>query len=272
METLKVAVVSSKSEFCDVDANIAHFGTLIETASNQGARLVCFPELALTGYTTDPAVRDVAERVPGPATEKLASIARAHDVYLSVGMAERDQDRFYITQIVVAPGGYIGKYRKHHLAGPGEQAGFLPGSSFPVLEIDGFRLGINICYDGRFSDTIEAMKREKVDMIHHPHGNWLSLGQDAEEWTRGKLVYFVSRAVYSRAYILINNSAGDMEQPSGTAQFGSGALVIDPLGQVVTRTLERDRSEKMVLATLTRPLSRLVPEFELKRLDRGIGH
>lgn len=271
MKTLKVAVVSSKSKFCDVDANIAHFKVLIKKASDQGARLVCFPELALTGYTTDPAVLDVAERVPGPATEKLASIAFANDVHLSVGMAERDQDRFYITQIMVTPDGYIGKYRKHHLAGPGEQSGFSTGSSFPVLEIDGFRLGINICYDGRFSDTIEAMKGAKVDVIHHPHGNWLGLGRDAEEWTRGKLVYFVPRAVHSRAYILINNSAGDMEQPDGTAQFGSGALVIDPLGQVVTRTLERDRSEKMVLATITKPLSKLIPEFELKRLEARTG-
>ena len=124
METLQLAVVSSKSDFCDVEANIEHFERLIKRASGKGARLVCFPELALTSYTTDPAVFRVAERIPGPSTEKLANIAHAHNVYLSVGMAEQDRKRFYISQVIVGPDGYMGKYRKHHLAGPGEQTGF----------------------------------------------------------------------------------------------------------------------------------------------------
>ena len=272
MKELCVAVVSSMSTFCDVDANLDHFESLVERASGGGARLVCFPELALTSYTTDPSVLKVAEAVPGPSTDRLARVALSHNVYLSVGMAEKDGDHHYITQIVVGPDGYVGKYRKHHLAGPGEQGGFSRGSSYPVFDVDGFRLGINICYDGRFPDTIEAMREAKVDVIHHPHGNWIEgLGKDAEEWTRGKLVYFVSRAVRARAYILINNSAGDTPHPGGVDQFGSGALIIDPLGQVVERTIEETRGEKMIWATLVKPLSEFVPDFELKRLEADGG-
>lgn len=271
MKTLKVAVVSSKSVFCDVDANIRHFEALVKRAADKGAKVVCFPELALTSYTTDPSILTVAESVPGPATGKLSGVAKSHDVYLSVGMAERDRGRFYITQTIIGPQGYVGKYRKHHLAGEGEQSRFSPGSSSPVFDIEGFRFGVNICFDGRFEDTIEAMGEAEVDVIHHPHGNWLDLGKDAEEWTRGKMVYFVSRAVHARAYILINNSAGDANHPNGLARFGSGALVIDPLGQVVKRTTQRTRSEKMVLATVTKPLSELMPDFELKRLDLWRG-
>ena len=267
MKTLEVALVSSKSKFCDVEANIEHFAGLIRRASDKGARLVCFPELALTSYTTEPAVFRVAECIPGPSTAKLANLAHVHNVYLSVGMAEKDGTTFYISQLIVGPDGYMGKYRKHHLAGPGEQTGFSMGNSFPTFDIDGFKLGVNICYDGRFTATIEAMRNAQVDVIHHPHGNWLELGKDAEEWTRGKLVYFVSRAVHTRAYILINNSAGDTRYPNGVAKFGSGALIIDPLGQVVKRTTQRTRSEKMILATITRPLSNLIPDFELQRLD-----
>lgn len=270
METLQVAVVSSKSQFCDVEANLKHFEGLIKRASDKGARFVCFPELALTSYTTEPAVFKAAEHIPGPSTEELATIANVNNVYLSVGMAEKDGTRFYISQVIVGPDGYVGKYRKHHLAGPGEQAGFSTGSSFPTFDIDGFRLGINICYDGRFTDTIEAMREAQVDVIHHPHGNWLGLGKNAEEWTRGKVVYFVARAVNARAYILINNSAGDTTYPDGVAKFGSGALVVNPLGQVVKRTIRKSRAEKMLLATITKPLSSLIPDFELRRLDRKI--
>ena len=268
-QTLAVAVLSSRSVFGDVDANIKHFERLTKEAAARGARLVCFPELALTAYATSKEILGVAEPVPGRSTKQLADIARSNNVYLSVGMAEKDRDEYYIAQVLVGPEGYIGKYRKHHPTGPERKCGFSPGKEFPVWDIDGFKLGINICADGRNEGTIKAMKDAEVDVIHHPHGNWLSLGKDAEEWTRGKMVYFVARATFARAYILINNSAGDTELPEGVSSFGSGALVVDPLGQVMDRTAQKDRKEKMIIVTLKKPLSSLIPPFEMARLQRG---
>jgi predicted amidohydrolase len=267
-KTLTVAVVSSNSVFCDPDANLKHFEAMIKEAAEKGARLVCFPELALMAYSTEKEILDVAEPIPGASTEKLEAIARSHDVYLSVGMAEKDGEKYHIAQAVVGPGGYIGKYRKHHPTGTERKCGFSPGEHLPVFDVAGFRFGVNICADGRQEDTIQAMKEANVDVIHHPHGNYLGLGRDAEEWTRGKMVYFVPRATFSRAYILIDNSAGDTEHPRGVNQYGSGALVIDPLGQVVDRTAQKDRNEKMIVVTITKPLAVLVPPFELRRLRR----
>ena len=268
VKTLTVAVVSSHSEFCDVEANLTHFASLIKEAKGRGARLVCFPELALMAYSTEKEILDVAEPIPGPSTEKLAAIARSHDVYLSVGMAEKDGEKYHIAQAIIGPDGYIGKYRKYHPTGTEQKCGFSPGKEFPIFDVDGFRFGINICADGRREDTIQAMKEAKVDMIHHPHGNYLSLGRDAEEWTRGKMVYFVPRATFSRAYILINNSSGDTKHPRGVNEYGSGAVVIDPLGQVVDRTTQKDRTEKMIVVEIKRPLSALVPPYELRHLHR----
>jgi predicted amidohydrolase len=268
VKTLTVAVVSSHSEFCDVEANLKHFESLIEEATGKGARLVCFPELALMAYSTEKEILDVAEEIPGPSTERLEAIARSHDVYLSVGMAEKDGEKHHIAQAVIGPDGYIGKYRKYHPTGTEQNCGFSPGKDFPIFDIDGFRLGVNICADGRQEDTIQAMKEARVDMIHHPHGNYLSLGKDGEEWTRGKMVYFVPRATFSRAYILINNSAGNTKHPRGVNEYGSGALAIDPLGQVVDRTTQKDRKEKMIVVEIKRPLSALVPPFEMRRMHR----
>ena len=188
VNTLTVAIVSSHSVFCDPNANLNHFESLIKEAVGKGARLVCFPELALMGYSTEEEILDVAEEIPGPSTKKLEALARSHDVYLSVGMAEKAGEKYHIAQAVIGPDGYIGKYRKHHPTGTEQKCGFSPGEEFPVFDVDGFRFGINICADGRQEDTIQAMKEAKVDVIHHPHGNYLSLGRDAEEWTRGKMV------------------------------------------------------------------------------------
>ena len=175
VETPTVAVVSSHSEFCGVEANLKHFQSLIKEAKGRDARLVRFPELALMAYSTEKEILDVAEEIPGPSTARLEAIARSHDVYLSVGMAEKAGEEYHIAQAVIGPDGYIGKYRKYHPTGGEQKCGFSPGKEFPVFDVDGFRLGINICADGRQEDTIQAMKDAKVDMIHHPHGNYLSL-------------------------------------------------------------------------------------------------
>ena len=270
-KTLHVAIVSSHSRFCDVSANQQHFKGLIAQAANKGARLVCFPELSLMSYTIDKAILKVAEPIPGPSTKFFEEIAREHNLFISLGMAEKTSEKdgaqHYIAQVLIGPDGYLGKYRKYHPTGGEERCGFSPGKKFPTWDIDGFKFGINICFDGRHQDTIQAMKSARVDVIHHPHGNGLGLGRDSEEWTRGKMVYFVPRATTARAYILINNSAGDIQTTRGLYQFGSGALVLDPLGQVVNRTTAVDRKEKMIFVTLKKPLSQLVPSFELKRFN-----
>jgi hypothetical protein len=61
VKTLTVAVVSSHSQFCDVEANLKHFEWLIKEAKGQGARLVCFPELALMAYSAEKEILNVAE-------------------------------------------------------------------------------------------------------------------------------------------------------------------------------------------------------------------
>jgi predicted amidohydrolase len=264
--SLTVAVVTSQSAFGDVRVNLDHFEKLISEAAAGGARLVCFPELALVGYSVHVDVLKAAQPIPGPAIDRLAEITRRHNIYVSVGMAEREEQRHHIAQAVVGPSGYLGKYRKCFPTPTEKACGFLPGQEYPTWDIDGFRFGIVICADGRNETTILEMKKAGVDVIHHPHGNWVgSLGRNAEEWTRSKLVYIGPRALTSRAHILINNSAGDIVEPTGTRQFGSGALVIDSLGQVARRTEQRDRAERMILVTLAHPLS-LIPIGELRIL------
>jgi predicted amidohydrolase len=76
------------------------------------------------------------------------------------------------------------------------------------------------------------------------------------------MVYFVPRAVQARAYILINNSAGDTQE---TLSFGYGAMILDPLGQVVKRTRQPTRADKTLVVTITKPLDELVPDFETER-------
>jgi predicted amidohydrolase len=271
MSKITVAVVSPICRVGDVDANLVHFEEWIARCVDQGAELVAFPELALCGYAYDPTLKTVAEPVPGTTTRKLEQLARRFRVYISVGMLEKQGDDYYNAQVVVGPEGYLGHYRKHYPT-PKEREvlSTLPGKAYPTFEIKGIRFGVNICADSRRLDTIEALAARGVRLVHNPHANFLSLGQDAEEWTRGKLVYYLERVIACRAHILINNIAGTVEDSAGRSyDFSGGAMMLDPLGQVVVRTTQPDRGEKLVIATIDTDLECYVPQFELKHLGES---
>ena len=268
--SITVAVVSPRCRIADVEGNLRHFETWVARAAEQGADLVAFPELALSGYVHTPIVAEVAEPIPGPTTLALESIARAYAVCLSIGMMEKVGQDYYNAQIVVGPEGYQGHYRKH-CPTPTEKETMLlsDGTGYPVFQVKGLCFGINICADSRQTETIDALAAQGVDLVHNPHANGLGLGADAEEWTRGKLVYYLERVQRCRAHMLVNNIAGTATYgASESMDYSSGAMILDPLGQVVARTTQRDREEKMLVATIDTDLRRYVPDFELKHLQR----
>ncbi len=108
-KTLKVAVVSSHSKFCDITANLNHFESLIKNATENRAELVCFPELALLSFTMRKEILEVAEEIPSTITEKLEKIAQSYNVYFSVGMTEKADGNCNNQETIVITGSSNGK-------------------------------------------------------------------------------------------------------------------------------------------------------------------
>ena len=263
-----VAVVSPICRVADVEANLTNVESWVRKAAEQEAEFVAFPELCLCGYAYDPALREVAEPVPGPTVQRLEHLCRDVGIYASVGMLETHEGDLFNAQVVIGPDGYMGLYRKHYPTSA--EVEFLetkPGVEYPTFDVGGVRLGINICADSRHMDTIDALAERGVRLVHNPHANFTSLGRDAEEWTRGKLAYYLPRVLCVRAHILINNLAGTVSDTQGQSyDFSGGAMILDPLGQVVARTQGPDRDESMLVATLDTALEHHVPPFEISRL------
>ena len=118
---------------------------LLEQAASQGARLVVFPELALTTFfprwlLTDEELAPFTEAcMPNPAVQKLFDRAGELRVGFSIGYAERAAGQLFNTAILVAPDGRtLGKYRKVHLPGSVEPRS---GEPFQQLEKRYFAYG-----------------------------------------------------------------------------------------------------------------------------------
>jgi predicted amidohydrolase len=152
-----VACANFPVRWGDKEANLGTIETMVREGARQGADLVLFPELALSGYECDDAPcamhHALAEPIPGPATERLAGLTRELDLYLVFGMPERDgrdPSRHYIAAPLIGPQGWIGTYRKLHVAGRPlftETDCFVGGDAVPVFDTRFGPIGIQICAD-----------------------------------------------------------------------------------------------------------------------------
>lgn len=137
-----------------------------------GARLLVLPELFLSGYRLDEGMKASAQPLEGGSVAALRRIAAAHGVALIVGLPEQEGDLLFNTAIAIdASGQLAGAYRKMHLFGPDEARWFTPGTEPCVVEIDGLRIGLAICYDIEFPEMARALVQAGAQMICVPTAN-----------------------------------------------------------------------------------------------------
>ncbi|WP_461029843.1 carbon-nitrogen hydrolase family protein, partial [Streptomyces sparsus] len=115
-------------------------------------------------------VRQAAEPADGPGAEAVGRIAARHGVALAYGYPERDGTAVYNSvQLIAANGDRLAGYRKTHLFGDFEGGAFRPGDR-PVVqaELDGVRVGLLICYDVEFPETVRAHALAGTELLVVP--------------------------------------------------------------------------------------------------------
>jgi predicted amidohydrolase len=130
--------------------------------------LVCLPE-GITVVGTGKTYWEVGEPIPGPATERLSSLARETHSYVVAGIYEREGDLLYNTAVLVGRDGkLVGKYRKTHLPREEWEAGITPGESYPVFQTDFGKVGLIVCWDVQFPEPSRAMARQGAEILLLP--------------------------------------------------------------------------------------------------------
>jgi len=199
----------------------------IKQAQGQGAQLICFPELTVTGYSTRPEIKESAEPVPGPISRSLQKLARDHQMVILAGMVERDdKNRVFASHLVVTPEKVSGVYRKIHIAPP-ERSIFSPGDTVPLFETAGIKLGIQLCYDAHFPELSTRMALGGADVIFMPHASPRGTPQEKlDSWMR----HLTARAFDNGVFIVASNQVGKNQKG---LDFPGLAVVIGPSGNVL---------------------------------------
>lgn len=232
----KIAGVQMDVTFADVPANLARMQSRLKETAAAGAMLTIFPECALTGYcfeSRDEAL-SCAQPVPGPAIKALAATCRELNTHTIFGMLEVDGDRLFNVCALIGPNGLIATYRKTHLPSLGVDNFTTPGDQpFAVHEINGLRIGMNICYDYSFPEGSRVLMLAGADLIVLPT-NW-------PEGSRKGAQYLINaRAHENHFYYFAVNRVG-AERGFG---FIGQSKCADPTGDLIAHA---DHSDETII-------------------------
>lgn len=191
-------------------------------AAESGARLVVFPEAALTGYvfeSLDEAL-DGAISATGRELSAIADACRSANAWTIVGAIERADGGVYNAAFLVGPDGITGRYRKVHTLCLGVDRFARRGGEFQVWDLPIGRIGINICYDGTFPESSRTLKLLGAQLIVLPT-NWPRLHMKRQQTQM--------RAYENHVNYLAVNRVGEER---GTV-FPGGSMAVGPGGELL---------------------------------------
>lgn len=154
--TLTVAVAQSEIVVGDLAANLAMHVEVIRTAR---ARVVVFPELSLTGY--DLAAPSVA--TTDPTLDGLVRACREVGAVALVGAPITEDGRDFIAMLRVDEHGVSVAARKVWVHGD-ENERFSCGTEAAVIDVDGWAVGLAICFDTNVQQHTAQLARRGIDL------------------------------------------------------------------------------------------------------------
>jgi predicted amidohydrolase len=238
-DTIRVALVQSTSDLGTEthdprDRNLERALAAIEKAASDGADLIAFGEMYLSGYRTDEWLHRWASVVDPPDrhVEALIDAAERHRVHLIVGMGTFGGTMpgdVYNSAVLIGLRGLIGTYRKAHVAAfpysegiAMERCFYSPGRELPVFDTDLGRIGIHICYDISFPEVARVQALRGADFLVNISA---SAAGFEEFWDHALFM----RAAENASWYMVCSVVGEQR---GDRLFG-GSRVVAPSGKVV---------------------------------------
>jgi len=235
-QTLRIALAQINSTVGDLQGNINKIAEYIKRAKDSGVDIVCFPEMALTGYPPEDLLlkpKFIADNIRS--LKKLAESVT--DITAIVGFVDRLDDNLYNAAAVIYNGDIDGIYRKMFLPNYGvfdEKRYFKKGEEPLVLKlksgpagVNDFIFGVNICEDiwhqeGPTKEESQAGARLIVNINASPYH--MGKIQEREAIIR-------NQAKANKTYIAYVNLVGGQDE----LVFDGQSMVADTQGNVIKR-------------------------------------
>lgn len=253
----KLALSQMNTVLGDVRANLDKHLKIINQACDQGADLLVFPELSLTGYILQDLVPEVALRPDGDNEIFRSLIQASRKIDMVVGFVQEDErNRFYIASAYLSGGKVVHVHQKIYLPTYGlfdESRFFAWGDQVRAFDTRFGRVGILICEDFWHASLPYILWQDGADLMIFTSaspGRGLS---EQDQLDTARWVDHINRAYASlfTTFVAHTNRVGYEDG----LHFWGGAMVYDPNGEVIARAPQHEEAL-------------LVQQIDLRQLHR----
>jgi omega-amidase len=241
MQTLNVSLVQGATRWHDAPANRDYYGALVRRVAGQ-SDLIVLPETFLSGFSND--TRSAAEGMDGEGVAWMRALAVEAKAVITGSLAIREGDKVYNRLIWARPDGSFEQYDKRHLFRmAGEHTRYGGGSERLIVELKGWRILPQVCYDLRFPVWLRNRRLESA-----AGGMDYDLSLFVANWPAPRRqpwrTLLRARAIENLAYVIGVNRVGT---DGNDLPYAGDSAVIDPVGEPL---VELGAQEQVVTVAL----------------------
>lgn len=220
MAELTVSIIQTNLHWEDKVSNLKMFEEKF-AALPAASQVVFLPEMFNTGFSMRPEF--LAENMEGNTVQWLKQMASAQRKIICGSMIIEEDKQYFNRLLWVLPNGIMYHYDKRHLfAYAGEDQHFTAGTNRLIVQVNGWKICLMICYDLRFP-VWARQNKEQYDALVYV-ANWPDRRSPA--WK----TLLQARAIENQAYVIGVNRTG---QDGHDIHYSGHSTLIDPLGNIL---------------------------------------
>ena len=239
----------------DWRVNVPGAVAMVEEAARRKVDIVSFSELFLTPFFPNRLTKDFDKffvTLDEPELQPIFKAAADNRVALVFPFGEKNGRHYYNSCLVTDKNGKrLGIYRKTHIpailpsdlpggTGSYEKFYFSPGTEFPVFDLCGTKVGIQICYDRKYPEGSRLLALKSAEILFMP----ICAATYGETKLRGNTweLPLQARAYENGVYVVAVNRAG---VELGRNHIGR-SMIVDPIGADIVAEASTDKAELLV--------------------------
>ncbi len=234
MKDVIIALAVQNSICGKFEENLSKCIKYSNKAAKEGASIVLFPEMNLTGYTSGEKLQSIAKPLSDELISTLQNISTNKSITILAGLAHQDKDnKIYASHFAIMPDKSFFIYKKTHTAPP-EKNTLSQGNKIEICydKFNNLNFGIQLCYDAHFPQLSSSMAIKGADLIMIPHASPRGTSLEKHQsWMR----HLTARAFDNGIFIAACNQTG--ENGLGLS-FPGVAVIIGPDGKIISKYLE----------------------------------
>ena len=264
---LTIALAQLSPQLRQTEANVETIGRIL--SEHPEADLAVFPELFLSGYTTN-RLEELAVDLENPMIEHIAGAAKKNSTAIVFGAVERFNGGYANSAVYIDRYGTLaGIYRKTHLYGA-EREAYLPGDELLIANLEGSKVGLMICFDVEFPEVARALAEAGADLL-------ITISANMEPFERDHQVFCTARALENGVPHAYVNQVGRGEEftfTGGTLAVSADGDFLAEAGSAGERVLDieldlpaKSKVRPDYLGQLRSPLPVMMTEQSAKQRD-----